>query len=329
MSSRFPVLLLLIAVILFASACGQSHADERYVLVTANINVPYWQTARAGLNDAARPLKARAEFVGPDTYDPKAEQEAFQKAVREKPAGILISSANPELMRADIDAAIAQGIPVITIDSDSPKSKRLTFIGTNNYQAGIMGGEVAARALKGKGNVVVFTMPGQANLDERLAGYRSVLDKHPGIKITRVVDMKGDPRIVFDTTQQIVDKKERVDGFICLEAQGGKEVATVLAQSKATGKVVVAMDTDADTLDWIRKGVINATIAQKPYTMAYFGLKQLDDLHHHPPRSLSIDWSEDTFSPIPAFIDTGATLIDKSNVDAFAEAQRQAGAGGR
>ncbi|MEP6756815.1 MAG: sugar ABC transporter substrate-binding protein, partial [Chthonomonadales bacterium] len=71
------------------------------------------------------------------------------------------------------------------------------------------------------------------------------------------------------------------------------------------------------TLEGIRKGIITATIGQKPFTMCFFGVKMLDDLHHHKPVQLDKKWSDDSFSPIPSFVDTGATLIDKSNVDAF------------
>jgi hypothetical protein len=46
----------------------------------------------------------------------------------------------------------------------------------------------------------------------------------------------------------------------------------------------------------------------------------LDDLHHHNPGPLDRKWFEDSFSPIPSFIDTGATLIDKGNVDVFMKA---------
>src|SRR5579864_259644 len=274
---------------------------------------------------AAAQIRVKAEFVGPDTYDPKAQQLAFEKLLQAKPTGILVSPATPELMRGDIDQAIAAGIPVITIDSDSPDSKRLLFIGTNNYLAGMMGAKVAADQMHGKGNVVIFTMPNQANLDDRLRGYRDVFAGYPGMKITRLVDIHGDPRVAFDTTEQIIgQKKEKVDGFVCLEALAGKEVANVLDRYHVSGKTVVAMDTDPDTLDWIKKGVIVATIAQKPYTMAYVGLKMLDDLHHHKLRSLQQNWAQDPFSPLPAFVDTGATLIDKNNVDAFMAAEKSA-----
>jgi ribose transport system substrate-binding protein len=281
--------------------------------------------ARAGFSDAASKMKIQVEFAGPDSYEPEEEQSALQRAIRAKPAGILISPANPGLLQADIDAAIAQGIPVITIDTDAPGSKRLFFIGTNNHQAGLMGGEAVAKALGGKGAVIVFTMPNQTNLNERLGGYRAAFERFPGIKISRIVDIKGDPRIAFDATQEMVDKKEPIDGYICLEALAGKEVAAVLSQNHVSGKTVVAMDTDPDTIDWIRKGVIAATIAQKPYTMAYIGLEMLDSLHHNPPGSLNSDWSRDTRSPVPALVDTGATLINRDNVDTFMQAQKNAG----
>ena len=84
------------------------------------------------------------------------------------------------------------------------------------------------------------------------------------------------------------------------------------------------MDTDPDTLDWIRKGVISATISQKPYTMSYVGLKMLDDLYHHKLASLDKTWANDSFAPIPAFVDTGSALIDKTNVEEFAQASKSA-----
>jgi len=61
----------------------------------------------------------------------------------------------------------------------------------------------------------------------------------------------------------------------------------------------MAMDTDPDTLDWIQKGVIVATIAQKPYTMAMVGLRMLDDLHHNRPPRLDAQWSKDSSLRFP------------------------------
>jgi ribose transport system substrate-binding protein len=177
---------------------------------------------------------------------------------------------------------------------------------------------------------VVFTMPEQPNLQDRLRGYRDALERSPNIKITRVVDIQGDPRIAFDTTTQIIGKeRDKVDAFVCLEAQSGKEVANVLSTYNVGGKVVMAMDTDQETLQWIQKGGIAATIAQKPYTMAFVGLQMADNLYHHKPASLDTDWSKNSFAPIPSFVDTGSALIDKSNVDSFLQAKKDLTSGAK
>ena len=319
--SLFVVVLLSV----FALSCGSRHdSSENYYLVGANIKLAYWENASAGLDAAASQLQVRAAFVGPDTYDAKGEKDTLDGLIAKKPAGILVSVTDPEVLRDSIDRAIAAGIPVLTVDSDAPKSKRLFFIGTNNHQAGFMGGKRLAQELKGKGNVVVFTMPEQTNLAERLQGYRDALE-NTGIKMDRVVDIKGDPRVAFDTTTEILGKeKDKVQAFVCLEAQSGQEVATVLNNYNVHDKVVIAMDTDVPTLDWVQKGVIVATISQKPYTMAFVGLHALDDLYPNKLSKLDNDWSRDSFAPIPAFVDTGSVLIDKNNVAAFQESAKSA-----
>lgn len=310
------------ALLTIVLSCSSVHdSDEYFVLVSANLQVQYWKTAVAGFTNAAAQLKVRADSMGPQTFDPKAERDALDQAIQKKATGILLDVTDADLLKGSIDKAIAAGIPVVTIDSDAPASKRLFFIGTNNYQAGFAGGQRLSQELHGKGNVVVFTMPDQPNLQDRLHGYKDALATTPNIKITRVVDIQGDPRIAFDTATQIIGKeRDKVDAFVCLEAQSGKEVAGVLNSYQVTGKTVIAMDTDQETLDGIQKGVIAATIGQKPYTMAFVGMQMLDNLYHHKPPSLDRDWAKDNFSPIPSFVDTGSNLIDKNNLDAFIQA---------
>ena len=225
-------------------------------------------------------------------------------------------------MAPEIDAALQAGIPVITIDSDAANSHRLFFIGTNNLAAGRVGGERVVHKLSGTGNVVFFSMPGQPNLDERLKGYRDAFESHPGIKIMDVFNIKGDSGNAFDKTQQYLalTGPAKIDAFVCLEASAGKDVGEVLKREKATDRLLIAMDVDPDTLNLIKEGVINATIAQKPFTMGFYGLKALDEIYHYPQKKLSPDYTQDTFSPFPVFVDTGTAEVDKNNVDLFMSA---------
>ena len=303
-------------------ACQEPYhqKEEQYYFISANINIPYWQEAQAGLLDAAKEMGVKAEMDGPTVLSAKDELDSFQKAVALHPAGILVSVANVDIFKGPIDAAIQVGIPVICIDSDAPDSKRVLFIGTDNFRAGQESAKRMADILKGQGQVVVVTIPGQFNLDERARGVNEVLKKYPGIKIVQTIDDKGDARNAYDGISALLSKKQKVDGVLCLEASGGAGVADVLHREDMTGKIaIVSFDNDPETLDWISRGGINATVVQKPYVMAYYGLKFLDDLHHNAVHEFK-DWRNAPTAPLPAWVDTGTAVVDKNNLAVFREA---------
>ncbi len=312
---RTMALLSLAALLLVGCGSEVRHSSaEKYYLVATNTKIAYWQEAAAGLGRAARELHVQADIVGPDTYDANAQRDEFRRIVAAKPAGILVSAGNAEVMKPEIDAAVAAGIPVVTLDADVPDSQRLFFVGTNNFQAGQMGGRLLGKLLNGKGNVAFFTIEGQQNLAERLSGYRAAIEAFPGIKVVDVVDMKGNAATAFDKTKELLDGATPVDAFVALEALAGAEIAEVLDRGKVDGKVVIAMDSAPNTVEWIEKGKIAATIMQKPYTMGYYGMRALGEIVLQKPEQLNGKHALDPKSPYPVFIDTGTLLVDKTNV---------------
>lgn len=327
MSKKGTALLLVLPVALSVlTGCHRHSYSEKYYLIANNIHLPYWQTAIAGFDAAARQYGVQAVVTGPQNFDSQAELDALTKAVAAKPAGILISVTDPALMQDEINAAIDAQIPVVTFDSDAPHSHRLYFIGTNNREAGHLGGQRVVDKLNGKGNVVFFTIAGQPNLDERLDGYEEIFAAHPGIKTTEIVNIKGDSGNAFDAAERLarLTGANKVDAFICLEASSGKDVGEILRRDNLKDRLLVAMDVDPDTLNLIKDGVIDSTIAQKPYTMAYIGLKMLDEIHHYPPNPIRTDYTVNTFSAYPVFVDTGTAVVDKNNVDLYLQQQREA-----
>jgi ribose transport system substrate-binding protein len=306
----------------FTSGCNTEPQKDVYYLIATNVTVPYWQTAANGFNEAAAQYKVTAKVVGPQSYDPLGELDALQQAVRAKPAGILISVADVSILEREIDLAVQEGIPVITIDSDASITRRLYFIGTNNLEAGRLGGSHLLEKLGNKCNVVFFSIPGQPNIEERLRGFKEVLNTEPGIKIADIVDIKGDAKAAFDKAQRYMalTGPQKIDAFVCLEAVSGKPVADAIKRANLQGRELITWDADPGTLDAIKDGTIDATIAQKPYTMGYFGLKLLHEVFHAPPPQLNKDFRSDFYSPYPVFIDTGTTLVDRSNVDLYLSA---------
>jgi|SRR5208282_165233 len=310
------------ALALLAGACQQSfhQKDERYVLVTANVELPYWQEAAAGMTDIGKTAGVKVDVVGPASFSPADELTAFQQAVAQHPSGILVSVTDPKLFKEPIDKAILQGIPVITIDADAPDSARILFIGTDNFRAGQESGKRMADLLGGTGRVVVITLGGQLNSEKRMQGVNEALKGYPGIKIVQTIDDKGDPRIAYDGISAPLLKHEKIDGVICLEASGGTGAADALHRLDLTGKVkIMAFDKDPQTLEGIERKWITATVAQKPYVMAFYGVRFLDDLHHNVVHEFK-DWATAPAAPLPTFVDTGTAVIDITNLEAFRRA---------
>lgn len=316
------ILLLMLPLAVWLASCQQPYhqKEERYVFVAFNTSIPYWQEAEAGFNDAAKQMEVKGELVGPASFSPDEELTAFQQAVSQRPSGILLAASTPEVFREPINTAVQQGIPVICVDADSPESNRILFVGTDNFRAGQESGRRMGELLKGKGNVVVVTVLGQFNLGERLRGVEEALKKFSGIKITKTIDDKGDPRNAYDAISALVQSKDKPDGIISLEASGGAGSADALHRLDLTGKIpIVAFDKDPETLDWIQRGAITATVIQKPYVMSYYGLKFLDDLHHNAVHEFK-DWRTAPTAPMPSWVDTGTAIVDKNNLAIFREA---------
>lgn len=310
---------LALGVIGFSSCQTPYHDDkERFVFVASNIHLPYWEEAQAGLLDAAKQMGVKAELVGPEKFDPQEQRKSFEEVVNSKPAGIMISVTKPELLQDAINSAVAQGIPVITVDSDAPASKRLMFVGTDNFRAGMESGKRMGEILKGQGQVVVVTIPGQLNLDERARGMNEALKKYSGIKVAQTIDDKGDPRVANDSISDLLRAKAKIDGIVCLEASGGSGAAEALHRVDA--KIpIVGFDKDPETLDWIDRDGITATVTQKPYVMAYYAIKFADDLHHNAVHEFK-DWRTAPAPAMPSWVDTGTVVVDKSNVKVFRDA---------
>lgn len=298
------------------AASREATRDELYVEVCALVQLPYFIDHRLGMEAAGRELGVRAEFVGPADYDMAAMIATLEQTLARKPAGLLVVGFDAALKPA-IDRAVAAGVPVVTLDSDVPGSKRLCFIGTGNDAAGVAGAKALAEAVGDKGAVVILTKTGQPNLEERVRGYREELARHPGIRLAGVGNTNSDPTVAASAAAAFLQRQPDLAGIGCVEAAGGIGAGAAVREAGRAGKVkIVAMDRDDGTLEMIRSGLIYASIAQKTALMSYLGTKLLYGLKHGTV-PITTDDAAAHVTPLPALIDTGILRIDKANAAYF------------
>ncbi|NLP10710.1 sugar ABC transporter substrate-binding protein, partial [bacterium] len=162
---------------LLTLGCSKPSTPLRYVVVPKALTNPYWFQVEDGMKAAGEKLGVRVEMIGPaQASDVTAQVQILESLIASRVSGLAVSPNDPDGVTSVIDRAVDAGIPVLTFDSDAPKSKRLCYVGTDNYTAG----RTAARQLllylkPGDSYAILTGSLGALNLNERIRGFRDEL----------------------------------------------------------------------------------------------------------------------------------------------------------
>jgi ribose transport system substrate-binding protein len=325
---RVAAITLCVAAIALAAGCavkqeggtdakaGKDTSKQLYIEVSALGAIDYFYDHKLGMELAGKCLGVRTEYLGPTDYDMAAMVTVLEQAIARKPSGLVVVGFEPSL-NAVVDKAAAAGIPVVTVDADLPGSRRVAFVGTGNYRAGAEGGKKLAALLDGKGKVALMTKPGQSNLEERIRGYKDALAKFPQMEVVQVADTQSDPTVAAQAAAALLQKFPDLAGIACVEAAGGSGAATAVKEAGKVGKVkIVSMDRGNDVLEYIKDGVISATVAQQTALMPFYAVQILYNLNNYK-IPISTDNAKAGVSGAPEVVDTGVVIIDRGNYEHF------------
>jgi len=301
-----------------ASAAEKEIYDkEVYVWIGGLLDAPYFIDHRLGIEAIGRELGVTTKFIGPKGYDLKEIIKLIETEIDKRPAGLAIIGFAVELAPA-INKAIKKGIPVVTLDADLASSNRITFLGTNNYQAGRIIGKLLGQSVNGEGQVAVLFNLGHTNLTERLKGLQDELkERFPKVRIVQVIETKGNSKRAESGVKAVLLAHPKLAGIAALDAMGGKGAARAALALKREGTVqIISMDRDDETLKYIEDGIILYSVAQRTAVMGYLGVKLLHQYHH---RNISITEDDEKAGvhSLPSVIDTGTIIINTENAKHF------------
>src|ERR1044071_8960125 len=148
----------------------------------------FWKAVEAGARKAGTELGVEIIWKGPLKEDDRAQQIAVvQQFVSSGVNAIVLAPLDDTALRSPVQAANDRKIPVVIIDSalkGQAGKDFVSFVATDNFHGGELGGEELARLLGGKGKVVLLRYAeGSASTTEREAGFLSVMKKNPGIQV--------------------------------------------------------------------------------------------------------------------------------------------------
>jgi ribose transport system substrate-binding protein len=268
------------------------------------LDIPVFNYAKIGAERQAKEYgNVDILWNAPATPDQLKQKEILESAITQKVDGIAISSLNGDFLTETINKAIDAGIPVVTWDSDAPKSKRYAFYGVDDLASGRIMGEEAVRLLGGKGKVAIITSIGATNLQRRLDGIKEGLAKAPGIQIVEVFDIKED---TVRCAELIATGTNRYPDLAAWLSTGGWPVFTrnATAAIDPAKTKVISFDTIQPALDLLREGRVTVLLGQKYFGWGSESVKLLYDITHGR-------------MPASPIIDSGVDLVTKENVDDY------------
>jgi len=313
------------------SSDGASKA--RHIAYITNGVASFWTIAQKGAEAAGTQLNVKVSVHMP------AEGIADQKRIVEDLLvrgvdGIAISVIDAVNQTGFVNEA-ANHTRIITQDSDAPSSKRLAYVGMDNYRAGRMLGEMVKRNLPQGGSIALFI--GRVEQDNARKRRQGVIDEVLGRDFnSERYDPPGQELTngTYTFVVTLTDQFDRVKGkancedallrypnltaMVGLFAYNAPLCLEALKQTNKIGVVKLFSFDEADeTLQGITDGAIAGTIVQNPYEYGFQSVKLLNDI-------LS---GNSTAVPETKFIDIPARAIDRTNVtECWADLKKKVGA---
>lgn len=292
----------------------------RIVLIT-NGNSPFWDPMEVGMRRAANDLGCEAVSRRPTTDSPALQRQIIEEYQAQKVDGIGISVIESDTIGPIIDDLMNSGIKVTTFDSDAANSKRIAYIGTNNFEAGKAAGEAAKKLLPEGGKVFGFVGNQNApNARERIAGFKEAI-KGTNIVLVDVFDDNKDPAKARANVENVLQAHKDVKMLLGLFSYDGPQIAAAVKEAGMLGKVkILCFDAEPETINHLKRGEIDATVVQKPYEFGYRSVQLLYKIITlgDADKALKEFEAESGYKVAPGnVIDTGVEIITPQNINEY------------
>ncbi len=246
-----------------------SQRSYRFVVVShGQSSDPFWSVAANGVKDAAKDMGVQVEYQAPGTFDMVEMSQIIDAAVASKPDGLVVTIPDADALGPSIKAAVAAGIPVISMNSGSDVFKDLgvlVHVGQTEYAAGLIAGQRFAE--QGVQNAICINQEvGNAALDQRCQGFQDGLGKK--VKVVPV-DL-ADPTGAQEAVAAELQANAGLDGILTLGPTGAEPTLAALEQAGLLGKVKFAtFDMSPKVLEEIQNGNMLFAIDQAQYLQGY------------------------------------------------------------
>ena len=279
--TRLVLVGLLVVGVLALSIGGvaaQEQRPYRIVVVThGQASDPFWSVVANGVNDAARDMRVTVEYQAPGTFDMVAMAQLIDAAVASEPDALVVSVPDADALGPSIQAAVAAGIPVMSINSGSDVAESLgvmAHIGQTEYEAGFGAGKRLVEA--GAANALCVNQEvGNAALDLRCQGLTDAFAEAGGTVNVLAVELSN-PSESQSRIAAALAADPTIDTVFTLGPTGAAPALAALEAEGLLGQINVAtFDLSPEVLQAIVDGTMLFAIDQQQYMQGYLPIVYL------------------------------------------------------
>lgn len=255
--------------ILVLTACGgttggsSSAAKLSVAFLPKQVNNPYFDTAAAGGQKAAKELGGTFTQTGPSSANAAAQVPYIQTLTQQHVSAIVISGDDPNAVAPSLKQAISQGIKVVSYDADVAPDARQIFINQANAQdLGTTEVDLLGKELNYTGEIAILSAAATASNQNTWIGYMKqelATPKFANMKLDTVVYGNDDDTTSYNMTQQLLQSYPNLKGIISPTTVGIAAAARYLDTNHLSGKVMLTgLGTPNQMRQYVKDGTVKA-----------------------------------------------------------------------
>lgn len=255
------------------TGCGQqgtkdAKSDDKIVIgLSMNTQTnPFFVDVKDGVQKAADEHGIELHITDAQD-DPAIQMKDIENLITKNPDAIIIDTCDSDAIVASVEACNEAGIPVFTMDRESNGGDVVAHIGYDAVKSGKIAGQFLVDTLEGKGNIVeIQGIMGTNVAKNRSEGFNSVIKENSDMKIVATQVANFDRATAMSVMENILQANNKIDGLYCANDE---MLLGALEAIEAAGRLdeitMIGCDAIDETLEVIKNGKVEATIAEPPF----------------------------------------------------------------
>jgi methyl-accepting chemotaxis protein/ribose transport system substrate-binding protein len=251
---------------------GEASQKRLKFVMLSPVNEPFWESVRQGALYAQTELKDKnveVEFIGFDKID-RSFIDTLNEVINTGCDGLILPGFVKGIEEC-VDRAAVKKIPVMTFNCDlTNDTKRLSYFGPNVAAEGSLAGEILARSIDEKGEIVIFNGSDKSSIHEtRREAVKTSLYRYDEIKIVGTIDNMENNIDVYKKLKEMFYYLPNINGILFI-GQGAPGAARLIEEMKLVGKVkLFCFDYNDEIVELIKKGIVHKVFRQDPFSQGH------------------------------------------------------------